>query len=181
MIKYLYFVLFLFLFVSCSNVKLPDTKDREILIAGELTGNEIKLFLGKNNISGMYCNFVFNSSFSIPDEKWVEDKYPLLLKEYVFYLGLSYSQDTFDCEEFTKLSQVFAENLFQHSKHKSGQKLSIGEFVYTKESTGVGHAVNIFICKDSGGNLKPVFFDPLIYRTVELTEKELYSCIFYRF
>lgn len=135
--------------------------------------------LGAEPMSQVF--FVADAFYAHPSRAWVRGAFASALKTLLDGLEASvWTDSSNDCDDFARLSAAFASCLHNRTVgHERNTGLALGEFWYVRDAGG-GHAINMAIVYQDG---KPelMFFEPQTQQEVKLTEREVLSCVAYRF
>lgn len=119
-----------------------------------------------------------DTEYSLPTPEWISGPFARALGSLFAQLNFTWQPEKSDCDDFARFAAAYASLLHAQMGNKSG--LAFGEFWYTRDSDGQGHAINVVVLRDRGGNLFLWFFEPQTQEFVPLTKKEINSCEFCR-
>lgn len=173
--KFYLIIVFCFL-LSCS----PEYNKSNNLET--ITHPQIYDLLLAHDIYGADGHFFVDETFIVPTKEWFETVFKPRFWAFKNQMALDYGKKNNDCDDYTRMAAWFGAFIMGDRPIDLG--VTIGEFAYKKEkittSSGGGHAINIIIASDEG-KYKILFYDPQVDNWVNLSRKEIQSCIFYRF
>jgi hypothetical protein len=175
--KFILFAFFFLFIFGCSkpNAKIPNNPH-------QLTQSQIVDFIERtNNITPFMGKVLADSVYSLPTREWISTTYSTSLDKFFFSLGnLKWAEDSHDCDNFAVGGLFWAQQLHASMYAKTGKSgLAVGEFWYTRDDL-VNHAINIFIIFEDN-QYKLVFYDPQLFKIVQLSDVEQFNALYYRF
>jgi hypothetical protein len=140
--------------------------------------------LAEHGIVPMQALLFADDRFACPKESWVRDTFPGLYRDELIRRDLTkYEEERNDCDDFTRLACVYANQLHNQAVNMTGEyantSLAVGEFWYTRDD-GVGHALAVFIVSRQGV-ATPVFFDGTTNLITAPSPQEINTCRVVRF
>lgn len=161
---------------SCS-----DSKSNKTVINSTINSEDIWNIMSSVG-AGNTANFITRDTiYSLPSIEYITNQFSQNLKGFFFSLNSQgWKEQENDCDDFA-LGACFLMNFLHHNTVDKIRNTGIafGEFYYIREQGG-GHAINVAIVKDNL-EVKVVFYEPQTYSIVTLTQKEIESCVFWRF
>jgi len=175
----------LFLATRCGN---NSNNQNNTVTSFKLSSIQVEQHLGAIGINpDYYKGVVADGHYALPTEEWVRTSFSSSFKTFKDSIikGPWVSEEN-DCDDFARAAAFFAQLLHHNTQNKlSNTGLAIGEFWYTmrdrKEGLAIGaHAINFILVRDKSENIRVLFFEPQISQVVELTDKEIRSCFYWR-
>jgi hypothetical protein len=144
---------------------------------------QLRELLGKN-IPSIHTSkiFVSDAFYCMYTDNYITgDGYTKFIK-WLYNRGIFKWRPSFDCDNYAESFRVYLQII--HSKEISSsilsaekQSIAIGVVWYHKDGVG-GHAINLYITRDSNNSNTVRFFEPQTGKIVILTEPELQSISF---
>lgn len=125
---------------------------------------------------------VADEAYMLPALDWVTGEFSDAWLAFRASLG-TWSEDDNDCDDFARGCAFFAQLLHHNTpQHELKTALAFGEFWYDRDIGG-GHAINVFLYRDATSDVgvQIGFFEPQTGEAITLSQKELESCIAWRF
>ncbi len=130
-----------------------------------------------------YGNIYGDQLYVLPEEQWLRTKFIEGFRRYKKLNGLDkYSSERNDCDDYAR-STIQYLNLIHNKTFKVNAAICVGEFWYIPERNNAktqalsGHCINIFLARSSTTEGVVLFFDAQLEEFIELTDKEILSCI----
>lgn len=163
--------LFIILFFGLASCKTLDTQDGSIIAEtnGHIEMEEIYAVVNVYPSSGL---IIADAIYVLPTKQWIENEFSIILNT---KLKNKYKLEAYDCDNFA----IGAENVASEINAKANHQLAIGEFYYIRDDRNQGHAINFFLYKE-GNNVKIGFIEPQNGKIIDLSEKEILSCSYWR-
>jgi hypothetical protein len=112
--------------------------------------------------------------YMLPARYWIEDRFSGAWLSFKSSLS-PWSPEDNDCDDLARAAAFFAQFLHRNTTNRpAGTALAFGEFWFNRDLGG-GHAVNFFLCRNSG-KVTVEFFEPATGQVVQLSPTEIYSC-----
>lgn len=155
--------------------------DKNIVTSHLVSSIELNKLILSNNIS-LQNIFYSDLNYALPTKEWVDTKFSLALFEFLTsFKSSEWMSEENDCDNFSSMSFSFAQILHHNTGYKlKNTSLAFGEFYYTKEESGEGHAINIFVVF-TNNQYNILFYEPQLQKIITLSRLEKNNCLFLRF
>jgi hypothetical protein len=114
-----------------------------------------------------------DKTYVLPTKRWIQTIYANYLAVEAY--SKTYKIEAFDCENFSLNAQNIASLLGATGQYQ----LAIGEFYFIQDLNNRAHAVNFFLYKEQN-DIKIGFIEPQTGQIINLSEKEISSCLYWR-
>lgn len=113
-------------------------------------------------------------TYALPSYEWIK-QLGEWDKEQMQKLGLTYTEDGWDCDDYSEWVRLWARVAHQRTNGRRDDSIAVGWFDYMTKDY-VGHSIVCAVCRQTPAKLR--FFEPQQeMREVFLTQKEIESCI----
>jgi hypothetical protein len=154
-----------------------------------MSGVDFKVCLITNGIRSYDCFYVDREQFAVPDVAWVERELPKLALAAQKHFGLVQTPeimnqpDDRDCDEYAKLTSMWAKLTYVQQRVKRGAALAIGDYSYEPypHMPGYKHMINVIIARRGVSDYVPMFYDPMLLKFVVVDKKLKDTCGYYQF
>jgi len=115
--------------------------------------------------------------YSIPDIKWINEKYTPFFSDFLFKYNITkYKDFSNDCTKFVSYGLTCGYILFNKEGNAPvDTSLAIGEYSYIHWSMVI-HSIIIFAVNDNG-QIKLVFYEPQYQKIIELDKEQIEACV----
>lgn len=104
---------------------------------------------------------LLDGEYMLPTASWVHGTFASALDSVLKGLGLTeWSEEAWDCDKFSRLAWAYAGLLWAKTQGRPQTGLAFGVVCYMSERLGGGHAINVFIHRDSNGQARVQFVEP---------------------
>ncbi len=174
--KYIFLSIFLLL-IGCGKTPQPLKVGSH-----QLSGGEVESFIHETNeIYTATCNTVEDRTYVFPTREWISGSFAESYKDFLKAVSnTKWTQETFDCDNFSGAAKIWAEILHSSTPNKSVETaLAIGKWAYIRDD-GQAHSINVFIVFEDN-RYKLVFFEPQLQSIVLLSTNELKNTLYFNF
>jgi hypothetical protein len=116
----------------------------------------------------------FDGFYALPMRSWVADQFSVALKLNIFSLGLRFSSEDWDCDDYAKYAWGLASICHGRTLDHPKSAIAFGVYIYYVIPTDPRscHAINFFFDE----NLKLTFYEPQNQTIITLTNEQVNSC-----